>query len=280
MGNNCEHLVTIATLGFPVSVQINKIVYQALRCSRGAVRTVRLSAIHNSCHVTPECSMHACHLTPEQSMHACTAKGGVASVTKSGMKSAAKSTTKSTAKAASKSASKSATKSVAKMGTKAAASGTVLGAIAGIAFAVNVLIETPLCIRNLYKLHRQRKFEMISEQEFKRKRDRAMIVAASAVTGGTAGAVIGQAVIPVPVFGAAAGGFVGNVVGQSCGYFEGWAIGKFTHPDPCDITLPEVVTTKYLDISKLDSENLKVFFDNTHETTLELQSLLQCPDYL
>lgn len=255
VGNNCEHLVTIATLGFPLSVQVSNVIYQALQYSRGAIKAVRLSAIHHGYHLTPETMHGVCHVQLQ-----------TIQATKSGVESAAKTTTKSTVKAASKLASKSAskttTKSVVKIGTKAAASGTVLGTIAGIAFAVNVLIETPLCGRSLYKLHRQRSFGMITEEEYKRSRDGAVITSVNAVIGGTAGAVIGQAVIPVPVLGAVAGGFVGNVVGQGCGYAQGRLIGKYFHPDRCSITLPEIIKTKYINVSEIDS---KVFFDNSNE---------------
>lgn len=261
VGNNCEHLVTIATLGVPLSVQVSNVIYQALRCSRGAIKTIRLSAIHNGCHITPESSLHGvCHVHSHtvQAAHLQSACSG-----KAGLGAAAKLSAKSSAKAASKSASKATTRSVVKIGTKAAASGTVLGTIAGVAFAVNVLIEAPLCVRNLYKLHRQRSFGMITEEQYKRSRDGAVITSVSSVVGGIGGAIIGQVAIPVPVLGAAAGGFIGNLVGQGCGYAEGWLVGKYLHPDRCSITLPEIVKTKYIDINNVDS---KVFFDSNNES--------------
>ncbi len=261
--NNCEHLVTIATLGFPLSIQVSNVIYQALRCSRGAIKSIRLSTIHNICHITPESSVHGvCHahyhaIQAVHLQHACSGHG------KAGLGVATKLTTKSSAKAASKAASKAMTGSVAKTGAKAAASGTVLGTIAGVAFAVNVLIEAPLCVRNLYKLHRRRSFGMITEEEYKRSRDGAVITSVNSVVGGTGGAIVGQAVIPVPVLGAAAGGFIGNLAGQGFGYLEGRLVGKYLHPDRCRITLPEIVKTKYIDADNVD---LKVFFDSSNET--------------
>lgn len=247
--------MTIATLGVPLSVQVSNVVYQALRCSRGAIKTIRLSAIHNGCHITPESSLHGvCHAQAAHLQSACSGKAGLGAATKL--------TAKSSAKAASKSASKATTRSVVKIGTKAAASGTVLGTIAGIAFAVNVLIEAPLCVRNLYKLHRQRSFGMITEEQYKRSRDGAVITSVNSVVGGTGGAIIGQVAIPVPILGAAAGGFIGNLVGQGCGYAEGWLVGKYLHPDRCNITLPEIIKTKYIDTNNVDS---KVFFDSSNE---------------
>ena len=142
-------------------------------------------------------------------------------------------------------AGKASGKAAVKVGAKAAANGSVLGAVAGISFAVNLLVEGPLLARSIYKLSRQRTFEKISDQEYKRKRDAAIIVTANTVVGGTLGAVAGQAAIPVPVVGAAVGGMIGNLAGYSCGQLEAKLLNLLTHPDQCGVTLPEIVFKQF-----------------------------------
>ena len=39
--NNCEHLITIATIGIPFSIQVEKAIFYALQCSKGVVRSCR-----------------------------------------------------------------------------------------------------------------------------------------------------------------------------------------------------------------------------------------------
>ena len=196
----------IATLGFPLSIQVNKFVHQALQTGKGVVRSIRMSCLH-----------HGVHLTPESTMHG--AFHGV------------------------------------KTGTRAAASGSMLGTVAGIAFAVNSLIETPLCIRSIYKLSRQKTFRKISSLEYKRRRDTNIIVTTNNIIGGTLGAVAGQVVIPVPIAGAAVGGVVGNVVGQGCGQLEAKLYCSCVYPDLCEITLPEIVTKQHINLSELVIKN-------------------------
>lgn len=327
LSNNCEHLVTIATLGFPLSIQVNEFIYQALRTTKRSAKAVRISARHhvhetslhslcdhtrlNGHHTThgpcdlqchPANSVPEYHLAhPHQllahhsslpispnlspnstvagsggsTIHTsaagaakggtCITKGGLKYAAKSTLKSTAKTTTKTTTKAIPKVATKSASKAIVKAGAKATAGGGIIGAIAGVALAVNLLIEGPLCVRNVYKLHRKRAFELISEQEYKRSRSAAIITSANAVAGGTTGAILGQAIIPVPVFGAATGGFIGSIAGQGCGHLEGVLWSRFIHQDQSDITLPEVEITKYSDVDKLKYA-LTVHFSKSNET--------------
>ena len=187
---------------------------------------------------------------------------GAKAAAKSTVKSAAKAATKVTTKAATKATSKSATKASVKTtskaafeaGSEAAISGTILGAIGGIAFGVNVLLEAPFYIRGAYKLHRKKKFDMISKEEYQRQLIQISFTSANTVIGGTLGAVAGQAAIPVPVLGAVVGGFVGSLAGQACGYLEGKAVGCMIR-DPTQVTLPVLHTPKFVVIK--DLEDLK-----------------------
>ena len=49
---------------------------------------------------------------------------------------------------------------------------------------------------------------------------------ANTVIGATAGAIIGQVAIPVPVLGAAVGGALGTISGNGIGRLKGWAASK------------------------------------------------------
>ena len=266
--NNCEHLITIATIGFPLSIQVEKFILQALQCSKGVVRSCRGAfVIHasNCCHRSAP--MHVACQTPALTQVGCCnpmsqtlIEGGMAA-TEAGAKAAAKTAMKVTTKAATETTTKSATKASAKttskavfeVGSEAAINGTILGAIGGIAFGVNVLIEAPFYIRGAYKLHRKKQFDMISKEEYQREMIKITLKSVNTVVGGTLGAVAGQAAIPVPVLGAVVGGFVGGVAGQVCGYLEGKAVGCVIQ-DPTKVTLPILNTPAYLKIEELENQ--------------------------
>ena len=249
--NNCEHLVTLATIGFPLSIQVHQVIHQALQCSKAVVKNIGNSVVSH----TGKCgtgnmgdfgvghqiaiqvgySQSASHLS-----NTVASKGGVIA-TEVGTTSAAKATAKTTSKAAFEA------------GSEAAISGTLLGAIGGIAFGVNVLLETPFYIRGAYKLHRQKKFDMISKEDYKREMIKISFKSANTVIGGTLGAVAGQAAIPVPVLGAVVGGFVGSLAGQVCGHLEGKVFGLIVR-DPAQVTLPMLHTLEYKKVDELSME--------------------------
>lgn len=258
VGNNCEHLVMIATLGFPVSIQVDKFIYQALQTGRGVVRSFRMSCLHHGVHLTPESSIHACHhvgINKLQHMQTYIMVHGIQqpplSPTAAG--SLSPSMSYNTMGVGGGSAGKASAKTAVKVGAKAAANGSVLGAVAGISFAVNVLVEAPLLTRKIYKLSRQRTFGKISDQEFKRRRDSAVISSVNSAIGGTLGAVVGQAAIPVPVLGAAVGGMIGNLAGYGCGQLEAKLFCQLVHPDQCGVTLPKIVLKKLKSYDELAS---------------------------
>ena len=114
-----------------------------------------------------------------------------------------------------------------KVGYTATLSATSVGLVSAIALGVNAIIETPLLAYNLYKIHRKRKFDTISQTEMKRQNTVEGCTSAGTVALGIGGAVLGQILIPVPVVGAAAGGLVGTLAGKGAGYLTGKGIALF-----------------------------------------------------
>ena len=255
--NNCKHLITIATIGTPFSIQVEKVILLALQCSKGAVRSCRGSFAGHASNCVSNCcpagdvTVHAVthsHTLLQAGVHNPThiiAAKTPSLVTEAGAnvssKSAAKASLKTTSKAAFE------------VGSEAAVNGTILGMIGGIAFGVHLLLEAPFYIRGAYKLGRKKKFDMISKEEYQRGMIKITFKSVNTVGGGTLGAVAGQAAIPVPVLGAVVGGFVGDVLGQACGYLEGKAIG-YVIRDPTKVTLPILNTPAYLKLEELESQ--------------------------
>ena len=158
-------------------------------------------------------------------------------------KAAGQATTKAGSKAAFKAGAKAGAKAAFKLGYRAAASGTAVGVIGGVAVGANMLFEGPLLARGLYKLHRQHKFNMISDADFNRGIIKQSFTTGNTIVGGVGGALVGQVAIPVPILGAAVGGMVGGIVGQGCGVAEGWVASQFVHSKI--VTLPIVITLNY-----------------------------------
>ena len=122
----------------------------------------------------------------------------------------------------------------------AALSGTTIGLVGGIALGVNVLIESPLLLRRLYKIHRKKKFAVISSTEAKRQYTVETTTSVNTIAGGVGGAVVGQVAIPVPVLGAVVGGFVGVLAGKGIGYLEGRAVAAVLINDDKETDLPVI----------------------------------------
>lgn len=212
----------IATLGIPLSIQVDKFIYSVLRTTKGVIKSVRTSCLHHGFHVTPESTAHGVY------HHAVSAGARLTSNTapKAGL--------------------------VFKAGVKAAAAGSTLGPVAGIAVALNALIEGPLMVRSIYKFNRQKTFGKLSELEYKRRRDTKIFTTVNSVVGGTLGALAGHVILwQVPVAGAAIGGVIGNIAGQSCGYLEAKLYCAIMHPDLPEITLPEIEVNQYTNCSTL-----------------------------
>ena len=133
-----------------------------------------------------------------------------------------------------------------KLGTRAAFSTTHLGRVAGFGPSVNILAEAPFFTRRVYKLHRQHKFDQISKEDYKRSLIKQSFTSANTVIGATAGALIGQAAIPIPILGAAVGGTLGAVSGHGFGYLEGWAASKLVRGSR-SVTFPTVENRAFSD---------------------------------
>ena len=136
-----------------------------------------------------------------------------------------------------------------KLGSRVLLHGTRLGQVVGFGPGINLLAETPLFTRRMYKLNRQRKFDQITEEDYKRCVIQQSFTSANTVIGATAGAIIGQVVIPVPVIGAAVGGALGTISGNGIGRLEGWAASKLVR-DGRVPTLPIIVTLEFSDFPK------------------------------
>ena len=244
-------MITIATIGAPFSIQVEKVILYALQCSKGVVRSCRGSFVGQAgnCCLSNCCpgdiAIHIASSTQELGQLIATNAPTLAT------EAGATVTTKTAAKASLKTTSKTAFE----VGSEAAINGTILGAIGGVAFGVNILLETPFYIRGAYKLRRKKQFEMISKEEYQREMIKITLKSVNTVVGGTLGAVAGQAAIPVPVLGAVVGGFVGGVVGQACGYLEGKAAG-YAIRDPTKVTLPILNSPAYMKFEEL-KEQLK-----------------------
>lgn len=124
-----------------------------------------------------------------------------------------------------------------KVGYTATLSATSVGLVSAIALGVNAIIETPLLAYNIYKIHRKRKFDTISQTEMKRQKAVEYCSSAGTVTMGIGGAVLGQMLIPIPVVGAAAGGLLGTLTGKGVGYLTGKGVALLINEKEVDLPL-------------------------------------------
>ena len=250
-----------ATVGERLSIQVTEIQHKALQRATAALIVTGVSLGHaHAANVANVCTSvaakgvaHVCLKDATNTGIKAAANTGV----KAGVKAGAKATAKATAKAGGKLTAKATTyasgdavasgaETLFQVGFRAALSGTAIGIVAGAAVAVNLLIEVPLLVRSVYKLHRKKKFDQISSEEYKRGIVKESVTSANTVVGAVGGAIVGQIAIPVPVLGAAVGGAVGGIVGQALGRVEGWALGKLVH-DPKSVTMLPLTTLSFLD---------------------------------
>ena len=223
-----------ATVNDHLSIQVTKYQHYALQRTTAALvyTGASLGHVHTA---------HACTTAATQA--------GVKAAAKVGVKVAAKGGARGGARAGANAAADSAVsgaESLFQLGFRAALSGTAIGIVAGVAVAVNLLIEGPLLAISVYKLYRKKKFDQLSQEEYYRGLVQESITSANTVVGAVGGAIVGQVAIPVPVLGAAVGGAVGGIVGQACGRAEGWAASKAVR-DPRPVTLPQLTETSFVD---------------------------------
>ena len=107
-----------------------------------------------------------------------------------------------------------------------------------------MIVESPLFVHSIYKIHRKKKFGVISSTEAKRQYTVQSFTSANTVIGGTAGAIVGQVTIPVPVVGAVVGGFVGVLAGKGLGNLEGRGFARLFKDKATD--LPVVLYCEYV----------------------------------
>lgn len=138
-----------------------------------------------------------------------------------------------------------------KLGSRVVLHGTRLGRIVGFGPGLSLLAEAPIFTRGLYKLNRQKTFDQITKEDYKRGVIKQSLTSANTVIGATAGAIIGQVVIPVPILGAAVGGALGTIGGNGIGRLEGWAVSKLVR-DGRTPTLPTIVSFEFSDFPKDD----------------------------
>ena len=199
----------LATIGIPLSIQVNQVVHHALVFARGSLRSFRGSIFHHGAECAPK----------EASSHLIGQACGQASKAKQ------------------------ATSGVVNSGIKSATSVSALAMTGGIAFAINLAVETPVFVRSIYKLKKKAKFDVITEEEYKRGVIKESLVSACVVVGGTVGTIGGQATIPVPIVGAMVGGVFGSVLGQGSGYLAGELLGRLIKEKK--LTLPKTISYKY-----------------------------------
>ena len=136
-----------------------------------------------------------------------------------------------------------------KLGGRFALRNTRLGRLIGFGPGLSILAEATFFTRSIYKLNRQRKFDQITDKDYKRSVIKQTFTSTNMVIGVTAGAILGQIAIPIPGVGAAVGGTLGSLGGNGIGCIEGWAFSKLVRDDK-EPTLPIILNLNYLEISK------------------------------
>ncbi len=130
------------------------------------------------------------------------------------------------------------------LGRRVALGSTML--LGGPGLGLFVVIEAPHLARGIYKLHRKKKFDHISKTEYQRGVIQEGFTSTNTVIGVAGGAIVGQALIPVPVLGAGIGGVVGAFAGQIAGKVEGYAVSKLIEEKT--VSLPIIVRHTYTDV--------------------------------
>ena len=131
-----------------------------------------------------------------------------------------------------------------KVGYPTAISSASVGLVSGVAGVLNLGIEGSLLTRDIYKLKRKRKYNIISQTDYKRGVVKQSFTRVNTFFGATGGAIVGQVAIPVPVLGAFIGSAIGTAVGKVAGHYEGEAAANKLIKEK-EIDLPVTVHCKY-----------------------------------
>ena len=232
--NNCEHLVMIGTIGTPVSIQVDVKLHNQL---------------HENVHGMSPGLGDACIRATSKGAVKTAMKLTGAAIVKGGARAAAKGGGAGITQGAADAAETTFGAAVAsyfRVGYSAALSATTVGLVSGVALGANLIVESPLFLRSIYKIHRKEKFGVISSNEAKRQYTVQSFTSANTVIGGTAGAIIGQVAIPVPILGAVVGGFLGVLAGKGFGNLEGRGVARLFKDKATD--LPVILYCEYVPI--------------------------------
>ena len=190
--NNCEHLITNATVGHPISVQVEAKIHKLLQCHVVVKTPVSVATSSSLTHAAVQGAIHTgIEAADDIVLYPTLEMGLVATVDSS----------------------------------------VLIGVAGGVAVGIGLFIEGPQLAYSIYKLHRKRKFHMISDNEYKKRVGREVIHKGSLAVGGVCGAVIGQALIPVPVVGAVVGAISGTMIGIGVGEAAGAIFYKHAFED-------------------------------------------------
>ena len=220
--NNCEHLVTYAMSGFPISVQVDEKFRQFLITSRESATT--LATIFGNIATS----------------------GSGSTVIRLGITEIVR----GIGSLGAKDIAESATTGVFQLGARAVLNSTAVGlaAAGGVAFIVSALCEGAIFTRAVYKLTRKKKLKKKSEAEYKRELINHGSRAVGSVVGGVGGAVAGQVAIPVPILGAVVGMILGTAVGMTAGY----GVGQLISMSVADERITELPIAIYITVIEMD----------------------------
>lgn len=211
-GNNCEHLVMVATLGAPLSIQVDKFIYNALQTTSKAVKSVRVSCLHHGMHLTPESSIHgACHAGSHGIKH--------------GIKQGIKATN---------------------LGSLLGPTAGIAFAF-NLLIDGSLCVRGIYKLRRKHTFGAISTREYQRSRDTK-----VITTINSIIGGTLGAVVGQAVIWQVPIAGAAVGGIVGNVAGHTFGNMEAKLHCSIWYPNERDITLPPVTEKDFIDITELD----------------------------
>ena len=215
--HNCEHLIMLVSVLSPVSSQVINLLYRYLEYhSEIPYKAIQAAFIRQAMHLGKKGPTTLAVQGTKFSCHKVGARAGTA-IAKTVLRTAIRTTISEGAETAAD--------TVITAGyatTLRTVSGAVGGSVA--AFGANIIFESPICIRSVYKLKRKEKFGQISSTKYKTECAKTVATSTGSVIGGTAGAFTGS-LIPVPVVGTAVGAAAGTVIGMAAGNAVGRCIG-------------------------------------------------------
>ena len=221
---NCEHLVTFAMTGYGISVQIADVYRKLLIYSKHSF-TWLFASVASSALVVGSCVI---------------SRLGVFGIITAGMCSVADSYAAEGFQ----------------LGVRAVLNSTAvsLGTAVGVALVIAIIFEGIMAFCAYHTLKRKKKFDLISDADFKRGILKIVGQTTGTIVGAVAGAVIGNVVgslvtqfaIPIPIVGAAIGCFAGTAIGIALGCAMGKIIAN-TVKDEEVTDLPSAVTITVID---------------------------------